>query len=622
MKFAVRDLTGRIGDTAVDTSRPYGRGATAVVYPAIFRGEPCAAKIYHQDRNVDTAKVKAMLGNTPANVRIQIAGDGHPQFAWPFALLNDRSGRDVGYLMPHVDLVKAFSLDYFYDQTLIKKLRSPSEAALSFKLEIARNLTLLVADLHDHGHYFIDLKPQNIRVFLGSHVVTLVDCDGFSVAGPDGTRYSAEMVSSDYIAPEAYRAHTLPAQLGEAQDRYALAVILFQLLNRGTHPFQGIVGSTNITASTNDEKAAKGLYPHGMKPDALIVPRPQSIHFLFDDRLRAMFDAAFSGPEANRPSAREWADCLDKILRSKGLAKCDREPHDLTHMRFAGRQCPTCYLAGLKPVALPMSNSQVDPAALMPRLPPSTSRQYPPIQPPRNLGTYFPWGWAAIVALVVVLFASTRSPETVSGPASVPSTASTSPAAPSGPACAAAAVGRENTERLCEMYWQSSLPSCDGTILLELRRRGITPGKGLCTMTPKPSVAADPQPPINTATPTPVTRYPLLALHSVDSDQTVSYAGAEKSNPSLWVAANEVVVAAMRGSIREVRESEAAVFFPNVSIRPFRGLQLSFGTPQCTNGEKRELAGVCDQRENGLQCDKDMLDQLGTRLLCIESFVK
>lgn len=396
MIFTIRDLTGEIGDAEVSISTPLGRGATAIIYPAVFQGEPCAAKIYHQDRTLDTAKITAMLANVPANVRIRVAGDRHPQLAWPFAILSDRSGRDVGYLMPLVDPAKSFSIDHYYDQILLKKLKSPSEGALSFKLEIARNLCLLVADLHDHGHYFIDIKPQNIRVLLGSHVVTLVDCDGFSIAGPDGTRYPAELVSSDYIAPEAYRNNTIPAQLGETQDRYALAVILFQLMNRGTHPFQGIIHLSSITASTNDEKAAKGLYPHGITPDVRITPRPQSIHFLLDDGLRTLFDAAFIGKSDSRPSARDWADCLDKLLRDKGLGRCDKEPYDLTHMRFTGKQCPTCYLARIKPMTIPSTRVEPVVSSPIPSWKPPT-----PVPKPESVMSNFGW---VVVAILVGLF--------------------------------------------------------------------------------------------------------------------------------------------------------------------------------------------------------------------------
>jgi len=411
--YSVRDLSGVIGTAQVDAKKPLGRGATAIVYPAVLNGSPFAAKIYHSDKKLDTAKIEAMLANPPANVRIQLAGALHSQLAWPSAILTTPSGRDLGYLMPLTDLSKSFSLDHYYDQTLLRKLKSPSECALSFKLEIARNLCLLVADLHDHNHCFIDMKPQNIRVLLGSHGVTLLDCDGFSIAGSDGKRYPAELLSSDYISPEAYRNKTLPSQLGEEQDRYALAVILFQLLNGGTHPFQGIINESGITAATNDEKAEQGLYPHGIKPDPRITPRPQSIHFLLDDGIRALFNAAFIGRVNQRPTARDWAHLLDTLLRSKALTRCDKEPFDLGHMRFAGKPCPACYLAGLQSTAAPKTHiilptpSKPTPTAPYTQTPPIPSKNKPQ---PTNLVLFKPFiPIIFVIATVISLFLSNSS---------------------------------------------------------------------------------------------------------------------------------------------------------------------------------------------------------------------
>lgn len=421
MNYAAHDLSNLIGMAVVDTSQALGRGATGVVYPATLAGRASAAKIYHERQTIDFAKIRAMLANPPSSVRLQLAGEPYPQLAWPMALLSDSSGSDVGYLMPLVDIAKAFPLDYYYDQTLLRKLNSPSEGALSYKLEIARNLSLLVADLHDHGHYFIDMKPQNIRVARSAHVVTLLDCDGFSISGADGKRFPAALVSTDYISPEASRGRLPLAGLGEDQDRYALAVILFQLLNRGTHPFQGIIKDPGIDAHTNDEKAAKGLYPHGMTPDARIAPRPQSIHFLFDHGLRALFDAAFAGQSNARPTARDWAKCLDRLLGTKALTRCEKQPYDISHMRFKGMQCPACYLSGLKNVR-PQTRPQIV------RVEPEEARQE--LQQPTGQNTttlLSKFGWLVLFVVVVFIVATYQSPRPLVPSAPVLTAPSTAP---------------------------------------------------------------------------------------------------------------------------------------------------------------------------------------------------
>lgn len=350
MRYFVHDTSNRKVAVDISPTNQLGKGATAVIYKVEFESEVVAAKVYHANKKVDEPKIRAMLSNKPDDIHISFAGVTYPQIAWPFATLKDEHGVTAGYLMPLVDLHDSFSLDYFYDQVLFKKLNAPDEVAFSYKLEIAKNLSLIVAALHKNKHYFIDLKPQNIRVFRQTHIVSLVDCDGFSVADKmanESSRFPAELISTDYISPEAFRGKISPKDLGENQDRYALAVILFQLLNNGTHPFQGILLDDEGIA-TNDEKAAAGLYPHSIQPNLSIKPRPQSIHFLWDDKTRALFDKAFIGKLDERPSAEEWARHFEKLLSEKSLIRCDKEPLNIAHMRFKGKECPTCYLQSLK----------------------------------------------------------------------------------------------------------------------------------------------------------------------------------------------------------------------------------------------------------------------------------
>jgi serine/threonine protein kinase len=331
----------------IDKNTKLGRGATATIYKANFDGVLYAAKVYNDKNRFNKAKIEAMLSNPPANILIKFADEVFPQLAWPQKIFRLDNGETHGYLMPIIDLDESFPLDYFYDPVLFNKLNAPEESALSYKVEIARNLASIIADLHRHGHFFIDLKPQNIRVFRHTHVVTLLDCDGFSIACKTNKRFPADLISSDYISPEAYKNRTSPEQLGVEQDLYALAVILFQILNNGTHPFQGIIQDDNIDAPTNDEKAALALYPHGIENNKRILPRPQSIHELWPTSTRKLFDSAFVGDPKKRPTASEWAEHFDQLLKDKLLVRCEKHPLNIAHIKFKLKECPRCYLDNL-----------------------------------------------------------------------------------------------------------------------------------------------------------------------------------------------------------------------------------------------------------------------------------
>ncbi len=340
---------------------PLGRGGEAIIYPAEVSGKVYAAKIFHDSKNIDSKKIFAMINHPPGKMSQQVAGIDYPMYSWPLGMLYDSNNNAVGFLMPLIDLKQSFTLDYYYDQGLIGKLNSVNEYALSYRIEIAMHLSEMVADLHEHQHYFIDIKPQNVRVFKTTHAVTLIDCDGFSIYDADTTsRYPATMYSSDYIAPEVLKSNLAATKLGEEQDLYGLATIIFQLFNWGIHPFQGIIQPGLGEFDTNDDKAKALLYPHGIIAHPQIKPRPQSVHACFDDVTRQMFDEAFIGPAASRPKARQWANHLRNLYESKQLAKCTVFPNDIKHMRWAGKECPQCFIesvsqSSLQPKVAPIS---------------------------------------------------------------------------------------------------------------------------------------------------------------------------------------------------------------------------------------------------------------------------
>jgi serine/threonine protein kinase len=344
----------------VDVSKPLGKGAQAAVYACQIDGKPYAVKIFHSSTHgLNVNKINAMINNPPSVLEKVIDGVKYPKYSWPLALIRNQANAFVGYLMPLVDLKDSFTLDHYYDINLIKRLNSSNESALSFKVEIAKNLAELVADLHSHKHYFVDFKPQNIRVFKGTHAVTLIDCDGFSINGKENSKFPAELMSTDYIAPEVFK-NKLPAQqLGEDQDLYALATIIFQLFNGGIHPFQGILKG-GLNAPTNDEKASLALYPHGIASNSQISPRPQSVHGTFLNDTRLLFDKAFVGSNTQRPTANMWFVHLSQILDTGQIVRCSKFPSDVKHMRFKNMDCPECHRQGVVLVTPQVPKSKVD----------------------------------------------------------------------------------------------------------------------------------------------------------------------------------------------------------------------------------------------------------------------
>lgn len=351
------------GEIQIDQRQPLGRGATATVYgvkSAELKGK--VAKIYHDRRQFDQAKIQAMLSSPPPLQYAIENGQRFDPFAWPSHIVYEDDATPVGYLMPRIDDSQSLPLNFFFERLLARSKLDANDQSLTARIRIARNVSTLLAELHAQGHYVIDFKPQNTKVSTKGLFVSILDCDSFSIQGSSVRRYPATNYTSEYIAPEALRSGVRPQDLLENQDRFALAVVLFQLLNNGIHPFQGIL-RTDIDLPTTDDRVRSGYYPYGLVANVAVKPCIQSIHECFDERLRRLFDRAFTGRPDERPSASEWSEHFRRTLKERRLERCLTHPSDPTHIRFEGKPCGLCHFDGVlgRPPA-------VQPSASMPEM--------------------------------------------------------------------------------------------------------------------------------------------------------------------------------------------------------------------------------------------------------------
>ena len=67
MKVFIHKTESEKFEVEIDTSEKLGRGATATVYRLKYLGRIWAAKIFHNEKTVDTEKILAMLVNVPSN---------------------------------------------------------------------------------------------------------------------------------------------------------------------------------------------------------------------------------------------------------------------------------------------------------------------------------------------------------------------------------------------------------------------------------------------------------------------------------------------------------------------------------------------------------------------------
>lgn len=307
-------------------------GAAGKVYEVA--GKPAkVAKIFHekQKSNTNRLKLEAMVMNNPNIPSVVAKGVEYVQIAWPEAVLEDGEGYCVGYMMPFIDTSAAVSLDHFMQGAVRAKLGLSDK--YEYRVMAAYNVALMVASLHKYGHYIIDLKPANVSIYKKTMTVAVFDCDGFSIKG-EQARFPAEFVSEEYIYPEGMDKSC--EEMDIEQDEFALAVIIFKLLNNGIHPFSGKVKKNADSALSIQERIEHYHYAYGMWGDSYQAPHPYSIHTFLPQSTLTMFDRAFVKGQ-KRPTAQEWQVELDYLL--KNLKHCKKNPN---HAYFTNKGCGLC----------------------------------------------------------------------------------------------------------------------------------------------------------------------------------------------------------------------------------------------------------------------------------------
>jgi hypothetical protein len=333
-------------------------------------GDPrSVAKLYHDLANAAAARdrLAATLARPPNLKPPRLNGVEYVQLAWPDALIEDGSGALLGFRMPRVPLDRAVPLECLLNPVQRRAEGLPEDYGL--RVFAAANLAGVLAELHRLGHHIIDLKPLNVYVYRATMFVSALDCDGYSIAGPN-RRFPASHFSDEYRGPES--AARGPQELGEEQDLFALAVIAFQLLNDGIHPFDGHPAPGALVPSGLQEKINAGLYPYGAGRGGLLLPHSLSLYPRLEDETQRLFDRAFSGM-GGRPSAAEWRDHLRVLIEGNVLVRCAK---NRDHAHFS-KGCGLCAkesairaataTAASRPSAAPKPPRRGAPAALLGR---------------------------------------------------------------------------------------------------------------------------------------------------------------------------------------------------------------------------------------------------------------
>ena len=207
-----------------------GGGGEGDVY-RIIGSPPRVAKIWHPTKRGEEqiAKISRMC-RTDVTLHIK----GNPVLAWPEEPILEK-GSVVGYTMPMVQ-------NHFTLYDCLTPARSRNNNLPVYGADrplLASRIANIFAALHVNQCFVGDINPQNILIRRGSLVPIFIDCDSFQINDPEfpDSPFLSPVVTPEYRAPERTQSDT---PIDDSVDVFGLAVIVYQLLLLGEHPYSGI----------------------------------------------------------------------------------------------------------------------------------------------------------------------------------------------------------------------------------------------------------------------------------------------------------------------------------------------------------------------------------------------
>lgn len=298
-----------------------GEGGEGIVYVVADR-PGMLAKIAKDPEGLEP-KLNALLALR--SNRLTTAG------AWPVEPVLDASGKTVGYVM-----------EYYPDTSLLhtvfqtkSRVKILPHADYSFLIRVAKNLATCVHLVHADGLVVGDLNESNVLVS-GNALVRLIDCDSFQVSYGE-FRQTCDVGKGEMLPPELQGTSLAGKWRTQHQDLFPLAVLIFQILMLGRHPFAGRASSDEDVPL--EDAIRRGWYAYS-DPATPLTPPPGITLGWLPPEIRDAFQRSFTLAPEQRTSAVEWHGLLDRFEGQ--LAACPNHGRH-TYWRMV-ESCPWCAL--------------------------------------------------------------------------------------------------------------------------------------------------------------------------------------------------------------------------------------------------------------------------------------
>ncbi len=316
-----------VGGKKVSLGPLLGKGGEGAVYNVSGHAD-IAVKIYNDGKAPERRdKIMAMVTATLSRTSDYVA--------FPLEVVTRQNGKFAGFTMKKVADFKTVH-DLYGPGS--RRTEFPT-ADVRFLVRAAYNLSSAIASIHRSGCVIGDINHSGILVSTQA-LVTLIDSDSFQFRN-GGQTFRSLVGVAEYTPAELQGVAFERTDRTPNHDAFGLAVLLFQLLYLGRHPYAGRYSGGDMDIKT---AIAQRRFAYSDRRAETQMEPPPHVPALNDygDEVKNAFERAFSraAEAGTRPSALDWVGIIDRLQANLITCEIDKSHH---YHKFKGR-CPWCKL--------------------------------------------------------------------------------------------------------------------------------------------------------------------------------------------------------------------------------------------------------------------------------------
>jgi DNA-binding helix-hairpin-helix protein with protein kinase domain len=215
------------------------------------------------------------------------------------------------------------------------------DANYRFLVRVALNYARAVASLHSLGAIIGDINESGALIDQKSGLVTMIDSDSFQYSS-NGRVYRCLVGKVEYTPPELQGRPLGNVDRTAAHDAFGVAVILFEILFLGRHPFSGVPQTHDHP--TIGEAIGAGRFAYSPHKAVTKMEPPKHMPVLTDipPDVALAFQRAFGPYLGNAPRSRpmpsEWVGLLEAM--EKNIVEC--KMNSAHYYSRSATTCPWC----------------------------------------------------------------------------------------------------------------------------------------------------------------------------------------------------------------------------------------------------------------------------------------